>query len=82
MTTALALAQPQQPQPPAVMASSVLKRWLQTRPGGFEAAVARAYDPPYRPVRLLDSPHNSPRAARRLAAHLQTPLLGGHHGGR
>ena len=50
MTTALALAQPQQPQPPAVMASSVLKRWLQTRPGGFEAAVARAFD---RPVRML-----------------------------
>lgn len=50
MTTALALAQPQQPQPPAVMASSVLKRWLQTRPGGFEGAVARAFD---RPVRML-----------------------------
>lgn len=61
MTTALALAA-HQPAPAApALVSNVLKRWLQGRPGGFEAAVARAYD---QPVRVLGPARRNYAAAQ------------------
>jgi lambda family phage portal protein len=56
-----------------VLQSNVLKRWLQGRPGGFEAAVTRAFD---QPARLIEQHRRTlPHAARRTYAAAQSNRL-------